>query len=65
VEGDSLREGHSSRDGGGVAARGREVYVGAGGGTTKRAIEQRQGRCPTELRAVAAGICMCVAMESI
>jgi hypothetical protein len=32
-----------------------KVYVGASGGMTQRAVEQRRGRCPTELRAAAAG----------
>jgi hypothetical protein len=32
-----------------------KVYVGASGGMTQRAVEKRQGRCPTELRAAAAG----------
>ena len=32
-----------------------KVYVGAGGGTAQRAVEQRRSRCPAELRAAAAG----------
>lgn len=32
-----------------------KVYVGASGGTTQRAIEQRRGLCPVELRATTVG----------
>jgi hypothetical protein len=32
-----------------------KVYVGANGGTAQRAVEQRRGRCPAELRPAAAG----------
>jgi hypothetical protein len=43
--GGSLREGHAVE----------KVYVGAGGGMTQRKVEQRRGRCPTELHVAAVG----------